>query len=73
MRLGSAVQARLAKLSKHAPAGGGGNAASAAAEADDTDEGFEHRMRSQALAKRAALGSRDAAAAAPASRCPCTD
>ena len=69
------MQARLAKLSKQAPASmgrGGGAAAAASAEADDTDEGFEHRMRAQALAKRAALG-RDSAAAAPASRCCCTD
>lgn len=68
MQCGSAMQARLAKLSKQAPAGGVGAAAAASAEADDTDAGFEHRMRAQALAKRAALGSRDAAAATPASR-----
>lgn len=69
------MQARLAKLSKQAPASpaGGGAAAAASAEADDTDEGFEHRMRAQALAKRAALGNRELTAAAPASRCCCTD
>jgi hypothetical protein len=72
--LSFAMQARLAKLSKQAPASpaGGGAAAAASAEADDT-EGFEHKMRTQALAKRAALGNRESTAAAPASRCCCTD
>lgn len=69
----AAVQARLAKLSKkQAPAteavdrDADGGAAAASEVDDDTEAGFDARMRAQAMAKRKALGG---AAPGPSSRC----